>query len=324
MKRRDFLRLAAGTVAFRSLTGAAQQEGIPVIGWLSPLRSDEASPQRDVVAFQQGLADSGFVEGRNFRLEYRWAEGHPDRLPALAADLVARKVDLIATQGGDIAALAAKNATSTIPIVFNSFDPVAAGLVASLARPGGNLTGVAMMTPELTPKLLELLLELAPQAKTVALLESPRGASTEHIVPLMQQAALAKAVRLEVLNAAAIGDFESAFAELDRLHAGGLIVGLAFGRHLVAPLALRHRVPAIAMSRDFPVNGGLASYGPSLTAIYRLKGAYAGRILNGAKPAELPAQQPTKFELVINLKTAGALGLAVPQLLLQGADEVIE
>jgi len=302
----------------------AQQKAMPVIGWLSPLRSDQPLPQRDVVAFRKGLADSGFVEGRNVRLEYRWAEGHADRLPALAADLVARKVDLIATQGGDIAAVAAKNATSTIPIVFNSFDPVAAGLVASLARPGGNLTGVAMMTPELTPKLLELLLELAPQAETVALLESSRAASTEHIVPLMQQAARAKAVRLQLLNAAAISDFDAAFAELDRLHAGGLIVGLAFGRHLVAPMALRHRMPAIAMSRDFPVDGGLASYGPSLASIYRLKGAYAGRILNGEKPADLPAQQPTKFELVINLKTAKALGLTIPQSLLQRADEVIE
>ena len=323
MKRRDWLTGLAGT-AFLPGMLHAQQKAMPVIGWLSPLRSDQPLPQRDVVAFREGLADSGFVEGRNVRLEYRWAEGHADRLPALAADLVARKVDLIATQGGDIAAVAAKSATSTIPIVFNSFDPVAAGLVASLARPGGNLTGVAMMTPELTPKLLELLLELAPQAETVALLESSRAASTEHIVPLMQQAARAKAVRLQLLNAAAISDFDAAFAELDRLHAGGLIVGLAFGRHLVAPMALRHRMPAIAMSRDFPVDGGLASYGPSLASIYRLKGAYAGRILNGEKPADLPAQQPTKFELVINLKTAKALGLTIPQSLLQRADEVIE
>jgi putative tryptophan/tyrosine transport system substrate-binding protein len=323
VKRRDLLTDLAGT-AFLPRMLHAQQNALPVIGWLSPLRSDQPLPQRDVVAFREGLADSGFVEGRNVRLEYRWAEGNADRLPALAADLVARKVDLIATQGGDIAAVAAKNATSTIPIVFNSFDPVAAGLVASLARPGGNLTGVAMMTPELTPKLLELLLELAPQAGTVALLESSRAASTEHIVPLMQQAARAKAVRLQLLNAAAISDFDAAFAELDRLHAGGLIVGLAFGRHLVAPMALRHRMPAIAMSRDFPVDGGLASYGPSLASIYRLKGAYAGRILNGEKPADLPAQQPTKFELVINLKTAKALGLTIPQSLLQRADEVIE
>ena len=323
MKRRDLLTGLAGT-AFLPGMLHAQQKAMPVIGWLSPLRSDQPLPQRDVVAFREGLADSGFVEGRNVRLEYRWAEGHADRLPALAADLAARKVDLIATQGGDIAAVAAKSATSTIPIVFNSFDPVAAGLVASLARPGGNLTGVAMMTPELTPKLLELLLELAPQAETVALLESSRAASTEHIVPLMQQAARAKAVRLQLLNAAAISDFDAAFAELDRLHAGGLIVGLAFGRHLVAPMALRHRMPAIAMSRDFPVDGGLASYGPSLASIYRLKGAYAGRILNGEKPADLPAQQPTKFELVINLKTAKALGLTIPQSLLQRADEVIE
>jgi ABC-type uncharacterized transport system substrate-binding protein len=323
MYRRTFMVLV-GAAAGCPLVGRAQQKPMPVIGWISPLRSDQPLPQQDVVAFRQGLAEFGFVEGRNVRLEYRWAEGHADRLPDLAAELVARKVDLIAAQGGDIAAVAAKNATSTIPIVFNSFDPVAAGLIASLARPGGNLTGVAMMTQELMPKLLELLIELVPQVETVALLESPRGASTEHVVPLMQQAARAKAVRLYMLNAAAIGDFDAAFAELDRLHAGGLIVGLAFGRHLIAPLALHHRVPAIALSRDFPVNSGLASYGPSLAAIYRLKGAYAGRILKGEKPADLPVQQPTTFELVINLNTAKALGLTVPESILSRADEVIE
>ena len=323
MRRRDALALL-GAAALAPFAAGAQQAKVPVIGWLSPLRSDQPLPQRDVVAFREGLADSGFVEGRNVKLEYRWAEGHTDRLSALAADLVARKVDLIATQGGDIAAVAAQHATSTIPIVFNSFDPVAAGLVASLARPGGNLTGVAMMAPELMPKLLEVLLELVPRAGTVALLENPRSDVAEHIVPLMQEAARAKAVRLHVLNASAIGDFEAAFGELDRLHAGGLIVGLAFGRHLVAPMALRRRVPAIAMARDFPLNGGLASYGPSLAATYRLKGAYAGRILNGDKPTDLPVQQPTTFELVINLKTAKALGLTVPQAFLARADEVIE
>ena len=323
MRRRELLALAAGITAL-PLLARGQEKAMPVIGWLSPLRSDQPLPQRDVVAFRQGLTDLGFVEGRNVLLEYRWAEGSAERLPALAGELVARKVDLIATQGGDAAAVAAKHATSTIPIVFNSFDPVAAGLTASLARPGGNLTGVAMMTPELMPKLLEVLLELIPRAGTVALLDNPQSTGAEYIVPLMRQAARAKAVHLRTLNAATIGDFDAAFAELDRLHAGGLIVGLAFGRHLVAPLALRHRMPAIAMARDFPVNGGLASYGPSLAAVYRLKGTYAGRILKGEKPAELPVQQPTAFELVINLKTAKALGLTVPQAMLQRADEVIE
>lgn len=316
--------MLAGAAAGCPLAGAARQRRMPVIGWLSPLRSDQPLPKRDVVAFRQGLAEAGFVEGQNVRFEYRWAEGHAGRLPVLATELVARNVDLIAAQGGDITAVAAQQATSAIPIVFNSFDPVAAGLVASLARPGGNLTGVAMMTPELMPKLLEVLLELVPQAGTVALLEGPRIAVAEHVIPLMQEAAKAKAVRLPVLNAAVVGDFEAAFAELERRHAGGLIVGLAFGRHLVAPLALRHRVPAIAMARDFPLDGGLASYGPSLTAIYRLKGDYAGRILKGERPADLPVQQPTTFELVINLKTAKSLGLTIPQSVLARADEVIE
>jgi putative ABC transport system substrate-binding protein len=248
MYRRTFMVLV-GTAAGRPLVARAQQKGVLVIGWLSPLHSDQPLPQRDVVAFRQGLAEAGFVEGQNVRLEYRWAEGDAGRLPALAADLVARKVDLIATQGGDIAAVAAKNATATIPIVFNSFDPVAAGLIVSLARPGGNLTGVAMMVPELMPKLLEVLLELVPRAGTAALLENPQSDVAEHIVPLMRKAARAKEVRLQVLNATAIGDFDAVFAELDRRHAEGLIVGLAFGRHLVAPMALRHRLPAIAMAR---------------------------------------------------------------------------
>jgi ABC-type uncharacterized transport system substrate-binding protein len=323
MQRRRFITLIGGAASF-PLVALAQQKTMSVIGWLSPLRSVQPVPQRDLFAFRQGLADAGFVEGQNVSIEYRWAEGDADRLPALAADLVARNVDVIATQGGDIAAIAAKNATSTIPIVFNSSDPVTAGLIATLARPGGNLTGVAMMAPELMPKLLELLLELVPGAGTVALLDSPRSSTAKQVVSLMQEAARVKAVRLQVLNVTVVGDFDAAFAELDRLDPDGLIVDLAFARHIIAPLALRHHLPAIALWRDFAVNGGLVSYGPSLAAAYRQKGAYAGRILRGENPAELPVQQPTTFELVINLKTAKALGLRVPQSLLARADEVIE
>ena len=252
-------------------------------------------------------------------------EGHFDRLPALAADLVARKVDVIVTQGGDASSLAAKNATSTIPIVFHtSTDPVATGLVASLARPGGNLTGVSMMRAELMPKLLELLLELVPQARVIALLVNPDDPYTERIIGHMQEAARAKRVDLRVLKARTESEIDGAFATLVELQADGLVLGPIGFRPQIAALASRHAVPAIALPRDFPDAGGLLSYGPSNTAVYHLKGIYTGKILKGAKPADLPVQQPTTFELVVNLKTAKALGLTVPPSILARADEVIE
>jgi putative ABC transport system substrate-binding protein len=296
-----------------------------VIGFLG-----SASPGRNAplaAAFRQGLSETGYVEGQNLVIEYRWAEGRYDRLPALAADLVARRVDLIAADGIP-AALAAKSATSTIPIVFSVGDPVDLGLVASLARPGGNLTGVSTMAPELIPKRLELLSELVPQVGVIALLVNPNNSNTERIIGDMQEAARAKGVKLHILKAGTESEIDAAFTTLVELHAGALVVGgdPFFGnwREQLVALAARHRVPAIYQWREFAEAGGLISYGSSSAASFRQVGAYAGKILKGAKPADLPVQQSTAFELVINLKTAKALGLTVPQSLLARADEAIE
>ena len=280
-----------------------------------------------MAAFRQGLGDSGYVEGHNVAMEYRWAEGHYDRLPALAADLVGRKVDLIVT-GGPPATLAAKGASSAIPIVLTGGDPVGEGLVASLARPGGNLTGVTFMVTELMPKRFELLSELVPQARVIALLVNPNSSYAERMIRDVQQAALAKGVQLPVLKAATDSEVDAAFTSLVQLHAGALVIGndpfFDSRSEQIVALASRHAVPAIYGWRDFPVSGGLISYGPSLAVAYRQVGIYAGKILKGAKPADLPVQQPTKFDLVINLKTAKGLGLTVPQSFLARADEVIE
>jgi putative tryptophan/tyrosine transport system substrate-binding protein len=306
--------------------GAQQQKAMPVIGFLGSFPpSMNAQIELEQAAFRHGLAETGYVEGQNVAIEYRRAEGHIDRLPALAADLVARKVDVIVTQGGDASSLAAKNATPTIPILFHSVnDPIAIGLVASLARPGGNLTGVSLMSTELMPKLLELLLELVPRARVVALLVRPDEPSTERIIGQMPEAGRAKRVDLRILKARTESEIDAAFTTLVELRADGLVLGSVGFRPQLAALALRHAVPAIALQRDFSDVGGLLSYGPSLTAAYHLKGIYTGRILKGEKPADLPVQQPTTFELVINLNTAEALGLTVPPLLLARADEVIE
>ena len=272
----------------------------------------------------------GFVDGQNMMWEYRWGEDHYDRLPALAADLVSRKVDVIVTRGGPNAALAAKNATSTIPIVFASVgDPVGAGLVASLARPGGNLTGFSNLTGELAPKRLELLCELVPQATVIALLVNPDNAGHgERYTNFMQEAARAKGVQLPVLKARTEGEIETAFASLGQVEAGGLVVypDSFFNSRSAQLLALtsRYAVPAIHENRQFTAAGGLISYGIDNAALARQAGIYAGRILKGEKPAELPVQQPTIFELVVNLKTAKALGLTVPPSILARADEVIE
>ena len=282
-----------------------------------------------VAAFRQGLSETGYVEGQNVAIEYRWAEGRYDWLPAMAADFVDRKVDLIVAGGGLPSALAAKNATSTIPIVFTSVgNPVGAGLVTGLARPGGNLTGFSVLAGDLAPKRLELLSELVPEAKLIALLVNPNNPASETVVRDVGEAARAKERELHVLKAGSEGEIDAAFPSLVEMHADGLVVAAEpffYGRReqLVA-LAARYAVPAIYELREYALAGGLISYGPKLTGIYRQVGIYAGRILNGAKPADLPVQQPTTFELVINLKTAKALGLTIPPSILARADEVIE
>jgi len=326
MRRRDFLALVVSAISGSSAALRAQQMQMPVIGFIGGFApSMNTQIELEQAAFRQGLSETGFVEGQNVTIVYGRGEGHLDRLPALAADLVARKVDVIVTQGGDASSLAAKNATATIPVVFHTDnDPVATGLVASLARPGGNLTGVSMMLAELMPKRLELLLEVVPQARMIALLLNPDEPHTERIIGEMQEAARAKRVDLHILKARTESEIDGAFATLVELQADGLVLGPIGFRPQIAALALRHAVPAIAPGRDFPISGGLLSYGPSLTGVYHLKGIYTGRILKGEKAADLPVQQPTTFELVVNLNTAKALGLTVPPSILARADEVIE
>ena len=305
----------------------AQQKAIPVIGFLNGTSPDAAAPF--VAAFRQGLNESGYVDGQNAAIEYRFGEGRDDRLPALVADLVGRNVDVIVAAGGAPLALAAKSATSTLPIVFTGVgDPVALGLVASLARPGGNVTGFSLLSVELTPKRLELVSELVPWAGVIGLLVNPNNPQTEGVVRDVQEAARAKRVELPVLKAGVDSEIDAAFASLVQQQVGALVVQAdAFftsRRGKLVALAARKGVPAIYALREFSAAGGLISYGSSLTATYRQAGIYAGRILEGAKPADLPVQQPTTFELVVNLKTANALGLTVPPSILARANEVIE
>jgi putative tryptophan/tyrosine transport system substrate-binding protein len=328
VKRREFITLlGGGAAAAWPLAARAQQPATPVVGLLSSRSPGEATAS--VAALRAGLAKGGYVEGQNVAIEYRWADGHYDRLPALAVELTRRQVAVIVAMGGEPSALAAKAATKSIPIVFNSGgDPVEAGLVASLNRPGGNATGVSMLFVELGPKQLEILNELITKLAVIAVLVNPTFASAEKEVKDALGAGRALGKEVHIVTASSEGEMGTAFGELVKHRAGALMVApdpFLFDRreHLVA-LAARHAIPAMYFAREFSETGGLISYGTSVAEVYQQVGAYAGRILKGENPADLPVVQPTKFELVINMKTARALGLTVPNTLLVAADEVIE
>jgi putative tryptophan/tyrosine transport system substrate-binding protein len=326
MRRREFITLLGGAAAW-PLAAGAQQSAMPVIGFLDSKSPDDSAHM--VAAFRRGLNGSTFIEGQNVAIEFRWAQGQYDQLPALAADLVRRRVDVIAATGGP-AALAAKAASATIPIVFRiAADPIAAGLVASLSRPGGNVTGVTSLNLEVGPKRLEFLHELVPSATIMAALVNPTNPSNAEILSRdLQATARLLGLQLHLLHASSDADIDAVFATLTELRAGGLVIGtdaLFTSRdEKLAALALRYRIPTIYQWREFVAAGGLMSYGGSFADSYRLAGVYTGRILKGEKPADLPVQQATKLELFINLKTAKALGITVPPTLLARADEVIE
>jgi putative ABC transport system substrate-binding protein len=325
MRRRDFITVVAGAAAGWPFAARAQQKATPVIGYLGV--GAPGTSASNVAALRQGLSETGYVEGQNLTIEYRWAEGRYDRLPAFAADLVGRKVNVIVA-GAPPAAHAAKNATSTIPIVFTSGDAVGDGLAASLARPGGNLTGVSFLTVDLHPKRFELLSELVPQARVIALLVNPNVPATERVTPAVQEAARPNGVQLLILKASTESEIDAAFAALVQRQAGALVSSsnpfFYYRREQIVALAARHAVPAIYEVREYATAGGLISYGPSFRAAFRQVGIYTGKILKGANPADLPVVQPTTFELVVNLKTAKALGLTIPPSILSRADEVIE
>ena len=328
LKRREFVTLLGGVAAAWPLAAHSQQQPMPVIGYLDP-RSPEAIADL-LHAFRQGLKEAGFIEGENVAVLYRWAENQTDRLPALVAELVHRRVAVIATIGGPPSAFAAKAATTTIPIVFLvGEDPARLGLVASLARPGGNLTGIDFFTNELTGKRLELLRELVPAAKRIAVLVNPANSSlTEATLQDVQPAARALGLQVKVLTAETNRQIDAAYATFQRERPDALLVGadpFFVNRRLqLAHLATRLALPAVYAGRDYAEAGGLISYGANLADAYRQVGVYTGRILKGEKPADLPVLQPTKFEFVINLQTAKVIGLDVPAKLLALADEVIE
>jgi putative ABC transport system substrate-binding protein len=327
MRRREFITLLGGAAATWPVAVLAQQRPTPVIGFLNSLSRE--SWLAYLATFHQGLKEAGYVDGQNVTIEYRWADGHYDRLPMLAADLVRRHVDVIVATGGNPSALAAKAVTTTTPIVFIAAgDPVKEGLIASLNRPGGNMTGVSMITTSLEAKRLELLHDLIPDAVVIAVLLNPDFSEAETQLKVVQTAADTLGQQIRVLNARSEAEIDRAFAELIQHRTNALLLAsdpFFFGvRDKLVALAARYAIPTIYFVREFTVAGGLMSYGASLSHAYHQMGVYSGRILKGDKPADLPVVQPTRFELVLNLKTAKALGLSVPQTLQVAAEEVIE
>jgi putative ABC transport system substrate-binding protein len=327
LKRREFITLISGAVVSWPLTASAQQAAFPVVGYL---HSSSAEPNVALVAaFRKGLAEAGFVEGQNVAIEFRWAAGQVDQLPELAADLVRRRVDVIVSPASTPAALAAKSATATIPIVFaTGGDPVALGLVKNFNRPGGNATGISFQSAELVGKELDMLRELAPQARRFAALVNPNFAYADAVVTSLRASAAALGVSIEILHAGTIREIDAALANLAQKPGGALLISpdpfFTGRRTQLATLAARYAIPAIYDLREFAESGGLISYGPNFANVYQKTGIYTGRILKGEKPADLPVQQPTKFELIINLTSARAIGIVVPDKLLALADEVIE
>jgi putative tryptophan/tyrosine transport system substrate-binding protein len=326
--RREFFTLLGGAAVAWPLAASAQQPALPVVGFVHAGSPSEYLT-RMTHAFSQSLKAAGYVEGQNLAIEYRWAEGHNERLPGLMADLVGRQVGVILAAGGPAPARAAMAVTATIPIVFvSASDPVATGLVPSLNRPGGNITGVSMVSSTIEAKRLETLHELAPKASTIAVIINPNYPGAKAQAREAQDAAAHLGAKLVMINASAEADIEPAFAALVQQGAGALLVVqdpvfISFQEKFVT-LAARHAIPVIYSQRDYVAVGGLISYGPDFADGYRQAGVYVGKILKGEKPADLPVVEPTKFELVVNLKTAKALGLTVPQTLLVAADEVIE
>jgi ABC-type uncharacterized transport system substrate-binding protein len=327
MRRREFITLLGGAAAAWPLAARAQQPAITMIGFLSSAKAATFTPY--LAGFRSGLQDTGYVEGRNVAIEYRWAEGDYGRLPEQAADLARQQVAIVVASGGAVAALAARAATATIPIVFViGDDPVRYGLVTSLNRPGGNITGLSLFISTLMAKRLELLSEMIPGTATIAMIVNPNNLNADLETRNMEEAARASARELRVIKVSTTAEIDSGFAALAQQHIGALLVGtdtffFSQGDQIIT-LAARHRIPTIYFVRAFAAAGGLLSYGPNFANEWRQAGIYVGRILKGAKPSELPVLQPTKFELVINLKTAKALGLELPTTLLARADEVIE